>query len=270
MEFAGKTALVTGSGAIGGLGHTTAGVLAAGGADLILTGTDPERGAQVVEDLRTAGGAATGAVRFVAADLTDPSAVQQLAEDAGAVDILINNASVMTFGPTTEQDLAGHDAAFAVNVRAPFLLTALLAPKMAANGGGSIVNVSSTAAGLGMPGMAVYGATKAAVESLTRTWAAEFAPSNVRVNAVAPGPMHTSKVVAAMGPDMGGMGLTTALKRTADPTEVAHVVAFLAGDRASYMTGAVVGAARGPTGRGAAGRWPPTKTPVAGGRPSTR
>lgn len=247
MEFAGKTALVTGSGAIGGLGHATAKVLAAGGADLILTGTDPQRGAQVVEDLRAAGGESAGTVRFVAADVSDLAGVRQLVEDAGAVDILINNASVMTFAPTTGQDLASYDAAFAVNVRAPFLLTALLAEKMAAGGGGSIVNVSSTAAGLGMPGMAVYGATKAALESLTRTWAAEFAESNVRVNAVAPGPMRTSKVVAAMGPDMGGMGLATALKRTSDPAEVAHVIAFLASDRASYMTGAIVAADGGRT-----------------------
>ncbi|SFY53714.1 SDR family NAD(P)-dependent oxidoreductase [Streptomyces sp. F-1] len=247
MEFAGKRALVTGSGAIGGLGHATAKVLAAGGADLILTGTDPERGAQVVEDLRGAGGESAATVRFVAADLSDVAGVRQLAEGAGAVDILVNNASVMTFSPTTGQDLADYDAAFAVNVRAPFLLTALFAEKMAARGGGSIVNVSSTAAGLGMPGMAVYGATKAALESLTRTWAAEFAESNVRVNAVAPGPMRTAKVVAAMGPDMGGMGLTTALKRTSDPVEVAHVIAFLAGDRASYMTGAVVAADGGRT-----------------------
>jgi len=240
MEFAGKTALVTGSGAIGGLGHATAKVLATGGADLILTGTDPQRGAQVVEDLGAAGGTSAGTVRFVAADVSDVAGVRQLAADAGAIDILINNASVMTLSPTTGQDLASYDAAFAVNVRTPFLLTALLAEKMAANGGGSIVNVSSTAAGLGMPGMAVYGATKAALESLTRTWAAEFAESNVRVNAVAPGPMRTSKVVAAMGPDMGGMGLATALKRTSDPAEVAHVIAFLASDRASYMTGAIV------------------------------
>ncbi|MFJ9673721.1 SDR family NAD(P)-dependent oxidoreductase [Streptomyces sp. NPDC101221] len=247
MHFAGRTALVTGSGAIGGLGHATAKALAAGGANLILTGTDPRRGAQVVEDLRAAGGESAGTVRFVAADVSDAAGVRQLVEDAGAVDILINNASVMTFAPTAEQDLADFDAAFAVNVRAPFLLTALLAQRMAASGGGSIVNVSSTAAGLGMPGMAVYGATKAALESLTRTWAAEFAKSNVRVNAVAPGPMRTSKVVAAMGPDMGGMGLATALGRTSDPAEVAHVVAFLASDRASYMTGAIVAADGGRT-----------------------
>ncbi|MEU7225318.1 SDR family NAD(P)-dependent oxidoreductase [Streptomyces chrestomyceticus] len=247
MEFAGKTALVTGSGAIGGLGHATARVLAAGGADLILTGTDPRRGAQVVADLRAAAGESPGAVRFVAADLSDSAGVRRLAEDAEDIDILINNASVLTFSPTTGQGLAHYDAAFAVNVRAPFLLTALLAEQMAAGGGGSIVNVSSTAAGLGMPGMAVYGATKAALESLTRTWATEFAESNVRVNAVAPGPMRTSKVVAAMGPDMGGMGLATALKRTSDPTEVAHVIAFLAGDRASYMTGAIVAADGGRT-----------------------
>ncbi|CAL9673905.1 SDR family NAD(P)-dependent oxidoreductase [Streptomyces sp. enrichment culture] len=240
MEFAGKTALVTGSGAVGGLGHATAKALAAGGADLILTGRDPERGAQVVADLGAAGGEAAGTVRFVAADVSDVAGVRRLAEEAGVVDILVNNASVMTFSPTVGQDPADYDAAFAVNVRAPFLLTVLLAEKMAAGGGGSIVNVSSTAAGLGMPGMAVYGATKAALESLTRTWAAEFADSNVRVNAVAPGPMRTSKVVAAMGPDMGGMGLTTALKRTSDPAEVARVIAFLASDRASYMTGATV------------------------------
>ncbi len=247
MEFAGKTALVTGSGAIGGLGHATARVLAAGGADLILTGTDPQRGAKVVEDLGAAGGDSAGRVRFVAADLSDVADVRRLAAEAGAVDILVNNASVMTLAPTVGQDAASYDAAFAVNVRAPFLLTALLAEKMAAASGGSIVNVSSTAAGLGMPGMAMYGATKAALESLTRTWAAEFAESNVRVNAVAPGPMRTSKVVAAMGPDMGGMGLTTALKRTSDPTEVARVIAFLASDRASYMTGAIVAADGGRT-----------------------
>ncbi|WP_020499011.1 SDR family NAD(P)-dependent oxidoreductase [Sciscionella marina] len=248
MKLVGKTALITGSGAVGGLGHTTARILAEQGADVIVTGTDPERGAQVVEDLNTVGGESTvGTARFLAADLADTTAVRKLAEDTGTVDILINNAGIVTFSPTTEQDLTNYDSAFTVNVRAVFLLTALLAPKMAANGGGSIVNISSTAAALGMPGMAVYGATKAALESLTRAWAAEFAPVNVRVNAVAPGPMRTSKVVASMGPDMGGMGLTTALKRTSDPTEVAHVIAFLASEQSSYVTGATVAADGGRT-----------------------
>ncbi|MGR6918952.1 SDR family NAD(P)-dependent oxidoreductase [[Actinomadura] parvosata] len=244
MTFTGKTALITGSGAIGGLGHATARILAAAGADVIITGTDPGRGAQVVADVRES---AAGTVRFVPADLADPQAVERLADDAGAVDILVNNAGVVPFGTTPDQDLTAYDAAFAVNVRAPFLLVARLAPKMAAAGGGSIVNVSSTAARLGLAPMAVYGATKAALESLTRTWAAEFAAANVRVNAVAPGPMTTSKVVAAMGPDIGGMGLTTALRRAGDPAEVAHVIAFLASEQASYMTGAVVAADGGRT-----------------------
>lgn len=247
MEFNGKTALITGSGAIGGLGHAVAGILAAGGANVVITGTDVERGARVVDDVQAGMGSSAGIVRFVAADLADPAAVEQLAEDAGAVNILINNAAVVPLSSTADQDAATYDAAFTVNVRAPFLLTALLAPKMAANGGGSIVNVSSTAARLGMPPFAVYGATKAAIESLTRTWAAEFATSNVRVNAVAPGPMRTAKVVGAMGPALDDIGLTTALKRTADPAEVAQVIAFLASDQAGYVTGAIVAADGGRT-----------------------
>ncbi|WUH97394.1 SDR family oxidoreductase [Spirillospora sp. NBC_00431] len=230
MDFEGKKALVTGAGAIGGLGHAVAGILAAGGADVVVTGRDPERGAQVVDDIG-------GGVRFVQADLGEIEDARRLADSAGRVDILINNAAIMLGAP---RDLDEYDAAFAVNVRAPYLLTTALAPRMAANGGGSIVNVTSTAAGLGTPRIAVYGATKAALESLTRAWAIEFAPANVRVNAVAPGPILTAKAVAALGPDLGGHGETVPLARPAGPAEVAEVVAFVAGDRASYMTGAIV------------------------------
>ncbi|XHU06061.1 SDR family oxidoreductase [Amycolatopsis sp. WGS_07] len=228
MEFTGKTALVTGSGTAGGLGHAIAEILVRGGATVVVTGRDPERGVQVAEGL---------GARFIAADLADPDSVRALAAEAGTVDILVNNAALMT-GAT--QDLREFDDVFAVNVRAPFVLTTALAPKMAANGGGSVVNVSSTAAGIGMPGMGVYGASKAALESLTRAWAAEYAHGNVRVNAVAPGPMHTAKAVAMIGPDLGGYGGTVPLDRSADPAEVAEAVAFAASARASYMTGAVL------------------------------
>ncbi|MET7795941.1 SDR family NAD(P)-dependent oxidoreductase [Streptomyces decoyicus] len=232
MDFKGRKALITGSGAIGGLGHAVAGILAAGGADVTITGRDLDRGARVVEDIG-------GHARFLQADLSESEYVRRLADEAGPVDILINNAAVL-LGAT--QDLDAYDEAFAVNVRAPFVLTAALAPRMAATGGGSIVNISSTAAGIGMPGMAVYGATKAALESLTRAWAAEFAPLKVRVNAVSPGPMRSSKATAILGQDVGGFGETVPMARVADPAEVAEVVAFVASDRASFMTGATVAA----------------------------
>lgn len=232
MEFTGKKALVTGSGAIGGLGHAVAGILAARGAEVLITGRDPERGARVVEDIG-------GRARFLRADLGDGGDARRLADEAGPVDVLVNNAAVL-LGAT--RDLDAYDEAFAVNVRAPFVLTEALAPGMAANGGGSVVNISSTAAGIGMPGMAVYGATKAALESLTRAWAAELAAAKVRVNAVSPGPMRSSKATATLGPDVGGFGETVPMARAADPAEVAEVVAFVASDRAGFMTGATVAA----------------------------
>jgi NAD(P)-dependent dehydrogenase (short-subunit alcohol dehydrogenase family) len=236
MDFESKTVLITGSGAVGGLGHATARLLVEGGADVVITGTDPERGRQVVDDLVGAAGTA----RFVAADLAQVEDVARLAEAAGDVDVLVNNAGVVTVGATADQDVASYETAFAVNVRAPYFLTAHFAPRMAVRGGGSIVNVSSTAAVVGLAGMSVYGATKAALEALTRSWAAEFGGANVRINAVAPGPMASSKAVTLMGPDVGGMGATTALARVADPAEVAHAIAFLAGDRSSYLTGATL------------------------------
>ena len=95
--------------------------------------------------------------------------------------------------------------------------------------------MSSTAASIGMSGMSVYGATKAALEALTRSWTAELAEWKVRVNAVSPGPMTTSKAVEMMGPDVGGLGETTAMKRASTPQEVAPAIAFSASDRSSTV-----------------------------------
>ena len=184
----------------------------------------------------------------MAADLTDLDSLRRLAAEAGDIDILVNNAAVFPGAPTVAQDVESFDTALAANIRAPYFLTAALAPAMVANGSGSIVNVSTMAARVGMPGLSVYSATKAALESLTRTWAAEFGPSGVRVNTVAPGPTRTDTVLAAMGEE-GARQIadTTLLGRLATPREIAEVILFLATDRAAYVTGATIAADAGRT-----------------------
>lgn len=242
MELSDKVALITGS--TGGIGAETARLMAAAGAEVIVSGRNAERGAATVRSILDAGGTA----RFVAADLTDPAALRHLAEEAGPVDILVNNAAIFPGAPTVDQDPDTLDQALAANVRAPYLLTAALVPAMIAKGSGSVVNVSTMAARIGMPGLSVYSATKAALESLTRTWAAEFSPAGVRVNTVAPGPTRTDMVLAAMGEEGAEqVAKTTLLGRLASPREIAEVILFLASDRASYLTGATLAADGGRT-----------------------
>ena len=189
--------------------------------------------ARVVEEIAAAGGTA----RFVAADIGDPESVERLAKEAGDVDILVNNAGFSIWGPTAEFDLDDFDAMYAGNVRAPFQLVAAMAPAMVRRGAGSVINVSSMAGRIGLSGGAAYGATKAAVASLTQAWAAELSADGVRVNAVAPGPVYTRPEARGL---FDSLGATTAMHRAAEPEEVAETVAFLVSPRASYITGAVV------------------------------
>ena len=232
-NFDNEKALVTG--ATSGIGRAIAVQLGREGADVIVHGRDAARGAKVVEEIREAGGKA----RFLAADLGNAANVRALAADAGAVDILVNNAGVAVFGPTAKLEPDAFDALFASNVRAPFLLVGALAPGMVARGKGSIVNIGSMAGELGLAGGAAYGATKAALSTMTRAWAAEFSGSGVRVNLVAPGPVHTLGD-QPVGDLIAHLGTTTAMKRPASPEEIAEVVAFLSSRRASYVTGAIV------------------------------
>jgi len=180
--------------------------------------------------------AAGGQARFVSADLGAAGEVSRLAEQAGAVDVLVNNGGFSWFGPTSQLDVATFDAMFASNVRAAFQLVAALAPGMAERGHGCIVSLDSMAGHVGLAGGAAYGATKAALSAMTRAWAAEFSAAGVRVNAVAPGPVYTG----ASAERTGRLAGTTLLGRAAQPGEIAEVIAFLASDRASYITGAVI------------------------------
>ena len=224
-------ALVTG--ATSGIGRAIAVRLAGDGFYVIVHGRDVSRGQATVDEIESKGGHG----RFVSADLSVTADIARLAEDAGAVDVLVNNAGFSWFGPTANLDMATFDSLFASNVRSAYFLVAAIAPKMAERGAGCIINMGSMAGQIGLAGGAAYGATKAALAALARAWAAEFSPRGVRVIAVAPGPVFTD----GAAPDRTEkLGSTTLLNRGAQVAEIAEVVAFLASPKAGYITGATI------------------------------
>jgi NAD(P)-dependent dehydrogenase (short-subunit alcohol dehydrogenase family) len=237
-ELSAPVALVTG--ATSGIGREVARKLAADGFAVLVHGRHAARGAALVDEI-TAGG---GQARFIAADLTDVSGIERLGDAAGDVDVLVNNAGFSWFGPTADLAPATFDQMFAANVRSAYYLVAAIAPQMAKRGTGSIINLGSMAGQIGLAGGAAYSATKAALASLTRSWAAEFSPQGVRVNTVAPGPAYTD---GAAPERIEALGATTLFARAAQPEEIADVVAFLASPRAGYITGAVIAADGGRT-----------------------
>jgi NAD(P)-dependent dehydrogenase (short-subunit alcohol dehydrogenase family) len=186
-----------------------------------------------VQEIQAAGGRA----RFVQGDLGDPDDVARLAAEIGYVDVLVNNGGFSWFGPTADLDTTTYDKLWDTNVRGAYQLVASLAPKMAERGRGSIVSLDSMAGHVGLPGGAAYGATKAALTALSRSWAAEFSPAGVRVNTVAPGPVYTAE---SQRERIDSLATSTLLGRGAEPDEIADVIAFLASDKASYITGALI------------------------------
>ena len=234
----GKTALVTGS--THGIGRAIADSLAAAGAHVVLSGRNRERGEQAVAEIRAAGGKAD----FIAVDLHDATSAQALAsqalELAGGVDILVNNAGVYSFAPTAEVPEAEFDRIYDINVKVPFFLVGALAPSMVGRGGGAIVNVTTAIAERGAAGAAAYGSAKAAAALLTKSWAAEFGPSGIRVNAVSPGPIYSPGTAALGEGTIESFAVGIPADRVGTPREVAEAVTFLASDAASYIHGTIL------------------------------
>lgn len=237
-ELTDQTALVTGGTA--GIGLACARLMAREDASVVITGRDEQRGKEAAAGI-------DGDVRFIQADLSDIESVKSLVRQAGNVDILVNNAASVPAALTVDQEVTSFEKTFDTNVRGAYFLTAGLVPGMLERGRGSIINVTTMVAAKGVPGAGAYSASKAAVESLTRTWAAEFGAHGVRVNSVAPGPTKTEGVEAEWGETNEELGRALPLGRTAEPEEIAHAVLFLASPHASFITGSTLHADGGGT-----------------------
>jgi NAD(P)-dependent dehydrogenase (short-subunit alcohol dehydrogenase family) len=230
------TALITGG--TSGIGRATANKLAQLGIHVIVVGRNTERGEKTVAEVRATGGKAD----FISSDLRDAASAREVAKKAielgnGHVDILINNAGIYPFGPTHEMTEEMFERVYSLNVKAPYFLVAELAPLMAKRGKGAIVNLSTMAADYGAPGLSLYGSSKAAINLLTKVWAAEYGPSGVRVNAVSPGPTRTEGT-GAMGEGLEQLAAQAPAGRPATADEIAEAIVFLATDRASFIYGA--------------------------------
>ena len=231
MELANQTALITGGTA--GIGLACARLLAREGASVIVSGRHERRG-----DAAAAG--INSGARFIQADLSDIHSVKSLVRQACNVDILVNNAASFPASLTIEQEVSTFEKTFDTNVRGAYFLAAGLVPGMIDRGRGSIINVTTMVASKGVPGASAYSASKAAVESLTRTWAAEFGAHGVRVNSVAPGPTKTEGVQSEWGDTNEELGRALPLGRTAEPEEIAQAVLFLASPRSTFITGSTL------------------------------
>ena len=235
-RLTGRTAVVTGS--TSGIGAAIARSLAGEGAQVLVAGRDALRGEEVVGQIRSLGGKAD----FVAVDLAGSYAdLRGFAADAeaalgGRVDILVNNAGIYPATTTDSLDDADLDAMLAVNIRAPHVLVAHWGPAMAERGAGVIIGIGSWMAQVGSPYAAMYTATKAADEQLTRSWAAEFGPRGVRVNTVAPGVTLTPGNESARVV-LDALTAGTPAGVVVQPQDIADGVLFLASDQARMIHG---------------------------------
>jgi NAD(P)-dependent dehydrogenase (short-subunit alcohol dehydrogenase family) len=231
------------TGALTGIGRAAAVIFAQEGAHVVVSGRRDKQGQELVAELQALGAEAI----FVRADVRKDEDVRNLVDQTvkrfGRLDVAVNNAGTEgTPGPVTEQTAECFSATFDTNVLGTLLSMKHELRIMLPQRSGSIVNVSSAYGSIGAPGASVYVASKHAVEGMTKSAALEVAGTGVRVNVVAPGTTDTGMLTRFTGTDENKAGLvsTVPVKRLATPEEIAHVIAFVASENASYMTGASI------------------------------
>ncbi|CAM5189882.1 NAD(P)-dependent dehydrogenase (Short-subunit alcohol dehydrogenase family) OS=Castellaniella defragrans OX=75697 GN=HNR28_000946 PE=3 SV=1 [Castellaniella defragrans] len=234
-----KVALVTGGAA--GIGYATARALAASGHQVCLLDLDGELARQRA---RALGPGHLGRACDVACEEAVATTVAHILQTCGRIDVLVNNAGIGDqAAPTVEQSVAHFDKVLDTHLRGTFLMSREVGKAMIATGRGAIVNLCSIAALAAIPTRNAYSAAKAGIAAMTRTMACEWARAGVRVNAIAPGYVRTElvrKLEADGALDTARIAAHTPMGRLAAPEEIAAVIAFLASDQASYVTGATI------------------------------
>jgi len=237
FSLAGRRALLTGAG--GAIGTVLARGVAASGASVVLQDLTPDRVSGTCKEIQSLGGTA----HALGSDLADPtncaSVVQQAIELLGGLDLLITCAGINRRKPIDEVTIDDFNAIVAVNMRSVFFLSQAAHAPLKAAGNGSIVHLSSLSAKFSFNTIAVYAATKAAVSSMTRSFAREWAQDNIRVNCIEPSVVKTEFTKPLWGEEhrQRWFDATTPIGRLSAPDEMLGAVLFLASDAASYITG---------------------------------
>ena len=238
MNVQNKVIVITGG--AGGIGSAQAKLLARNGAEIWILDLVQEKIDQLVEELKRQGGKAHGAVADVTSEEEWKTIVERIVSESGRLDVVVNNAGINIRKPIEEMVKDEWMKMMEVNTASVFLATKYVLPVMRKQGGGAIINTSSIWGLRGASCEVTYSCTKAALIGLTRSLAAELAPTHIRVNCVAPGVIRTDMLDALPAEVLPQLAQETPMGRLGTPEDIAHAVAFLASDKADFITGQVL------------------------------